>query len=42
MNRLQHEFIADSDACNMVRAICVNRVYNRLFLVLIFGAVVGR
>lgn len=42
MNGLEHEFIADSDTCNIVRAVCVDRGHNCLFLLLVFGAVVGR
>ncbi len=42
MYRLEHEFISDSDACNVVRAVRFDRIHNRLFLLLIFGAVVGR
>src|SRR6267154_2981868 len=42
VNRLEHEFIADSDACNMVRAVRLDRGHNRLFLFLVFGAVVVR
>jgi hypothetical protein len=42
MNRLKHEFIADSDACNTVRAVRVDRGHNRLFLLLVFGAIVRR
>ena len=42
MNGLEHEFIADSDTCNVVRAVRVDRGHNRLFLFLVFGAVVVR
>jgi hypothetical protein len=42
VNRLEHEFIANSDASDMVRAVRVDRGHNRLFLFLVFGAVVVR
>jgi hypothetical protein len=42
VNRLEHEFIADSDASNRVYAVRVDRGHNRLFLFLVFGAVVIR
>jgi hypothetical protein len=42
VNILEHEFIADSDACNTARAVRVDRGHNRLFLFLVFGAVVVR
>jgi hypothetical protein len=42
VNRLEHEFIADSDACNLARAVRVDRGHNRLFLLVVFGAVVVR
>ena len=40
MNRLEHEFITDSDASNRARAVRVDRVHNRLLLLLVFGAIV--
>jgi hypothetical protein len=42
VNRLEHKFISNSDACDIVRAVRVDRGYNRLFLLLVFGAVVVR
>lgn len=40
MNRLEHEFITDSDASNRTRAVRVDRGHNRLFLFCVFGAIV--
>lgn len=40
MYELEHEFIADSDARNVARAVCVDRVHNRLALAQVCSAVV--
>jgi hypothetical protein len=42
MYELEHELIADSDAQNVVRAVCVDRVYNLLALAHVCSAIVGR
>ena len=39
---LEHELVADGDARNVVRAICVDRVHNRLALTQVRSTIVVR
>lgn len=42
MYKLEHEFIADSDAHDVIGAVSLDRVHNLLALAQVRGAVVGR
>jgi len=42
MNELEHKLVADSDAQNVIRAISVDRIHNRLALTQVRSTVVVR